>query len=78
LSTLLQKYQPLFDGTLATFEEKYNIELKEGATPYHATSFPIPKVYGNTLKLEVDRLCKLGVLRRVNRSEWAAATFIIP
>jgi hypothetical protein len=35
-------------------------------------------VYEHTLKLEVDRLCKLGVLKRVNRSKWAAPTFIIP
>ena len=31
-----------------------------------------------TLKNEVERLCKLGVLKKVNRSEWAAPTFIIP
>ena len=30
------------------------------------------------LRLEVDRLCKVNVLRKVNRSEWAAPTFIIP
>ena len=31
-----------------------------------------------TLKSEVERLVKLGVLKRVNRSQWAAPTFIIP
>ena len=28
--------------------------------------------------MEVERLCETGVLRKVNRSEWAAPTFIIP
>ena len=28
--------------------------------------------------MEVERLCKVGVLKKVNRSEWAAPTFIIP
>ena len=28
--------------------------------------------------MEVDRLIKLGVLKQINRSEWAAPTFIIP
>ena len=28
--------------------------------------------------MEVDRLVKAGILRKVNRSEWAAPTFIIP
>ena len=53
------------------------LELKDRAKPYHAKAFPIPRVHMNTLKLEVDRLCKLGVLKRVNRSQWAAPTFII-
>ena len=28
--------------------------------------------------MEVDRLCQAGVLKNVNRSEWAAPSFIIP
>jgi hypothetical protein len=56
----------------------YNIELQSEATPYHVRPFPIPKFHENTLKLEFQRLCDLGVLKTVNRSEWAAATIIIP
>ena len=52
--------------------------MRADATPYHARPFPIPKHYENTMKLEVQRLCNLGVLKKVNRSEWAAPTFIIP
>ena len=28
--------------------------------------------------MEVERLCQLGVLKKVNRSQWAAPTFVIP
>ena len=28
--------------------------------------------------MEVERLCEIGVLKKVNRSEWAAPSFIIP
>ena len=35
-------------------------------------------MYEHTLKMEVERLIKLGVLRKINNSEWAAPTFIIP
>ncbi len=43
LHQLLNKYAPLFNGTLGTWTgSKYNIELKPGATPYHAKAFPIP------------------------------------
>ena len=70
LRTLLEKYSTLFDGTLGSWEgEEYDIELKEGAKPYHAKAFPIPRIHMETLKLEVDRLCRLGVLKKVNRSE---------
>ena len=31
-----------------------------------------------TLKKEVDRLIKIGVLKKINNSQWAAPTFIIP
>ena len=79
LLPLLKRYEDLFDGTLGRWhDDDYDIELKPDAQPYHARSYPIPKVYEKTLRHEVDRLCKLGVLKKVNRSEWAAPTFIIP
>ena len=79
LLTLLQRYQHLFDGTLGKWKsEPYDIQLKQGAQPFHAKAYPIPHYYEQTLKDEVQRLVKIGVLRKVNRSEWAAPNFIIP
>jgi hypothetical protein len=79
LLSLLKKYESLFDGSLGTWKgEDYNIELRSDATPYHARAFPIPRIHEQTLRHEVDRLCEIGVLKKVNRSEWAAPTFIIP
>jgi hypothetical protein len=53
------------------------MELKADVTPCHARAFSIPKVHEATLILEVQRLCDLDVLKKVNRSELAATTFII-
>jgi hypothetical protein len=79
LLDLLQKYEELFDGSLGKWNgTEVNIELKEGATPYHAKAYPIPKCHLETLKMEVQMLVELGVLKKVNRSEWAAPIFIIP
>ena len=79
LLQLLRKYEDLFDGTLGQYKGgEYDIELKADATPYHARPFPVPKVHERTLKVEVERLCEIGVLKKVNRSEWASPTFIIP
>ena len=79
LHALLHKYKHLFDdSTLGTWKNKpYNIKLKEGAKPYHSTPFPIPKVHERTLNIELERLVKLGVLKQINASKWAAPTFII-
>lgn len=79
LKRLLEQYEELFDGKLGKWTgDPYEIELKEGVEPYHAKPFPIPKAYEKTLRMEIDRLVELGVLRKVNRSRWAAPTFIIP
>jgi hypothetical protein len=76
---LLKEFPKLFDGSLGTWcMGAYDIELRPDATPYHVRAFPIPKAYTETLKVEVDRLVEAGVLRKVNHSEWAAPTFIIP
>ena len=78
LHALLKKYQHLFEGTLGTWNYKhYNIKLKEGAKPYHSRPFPVPKVHEHTLKVELDKLIKLGVLKQINASERAAPTFIV-
>jgi predicted aspartyl protease len=55
LLTLLRKHEPLFDGTLGHWRGKtYDIELKPDAKPYHACCYPIPKVYEETIKKEVE------------------------
>ena len=78
LLKLLQKHESMFDGTLGTYTgSKYKIELQEGAKPYHAKAFPIPRIHEETLKKEVNRLVDIGVLKRINNSQWAAPTFII-
>jgi len=76
---VLRKYEDMFDGTLGDYTgSEYKIELQDNVKPYHAKPFPIPRVHEETLKKEVNRLVDIGVLRRVNNSEWAAPTFIIP
>ena len=65
---LLEEFKDLFDGTLGTWTgDPYEIELKEGAKPFHARPFPIPRVHEGCLKMEVERLCQIGVMKKVNR-----------
>ena len=46
--------------------------------PYHGRAFPIPHIHLETLKKEVARLVKLGVLVKQPFSQSGAPTFIIP
>ena len=69
LLKLLKKYETLFDGTLGNWKmDKYNIELREDATPYHARPYPVPHSQEQQLREEVARLEKLKVLKKINRS----------
>lgn len=79
LEQCLRRHETLFDGSLGKWTgDPYHIQLQKDATPYHARPYPVPQIHEQTLKDEVARLCQVGVLKKVNRSEWAAPSFIIP
>ena len=52
--------------------------MKEDVETYHARAFPVHKKHERTLKTEIYHLVKLLFLRKANRSQWGAPTFIIP
>ena len=55
LQVLLAKFEHLFDGSLGTWKlEDYAIELKDEAKPYHGRPYPIPKIYEQMLKEEIE------------------------
>ena len=79
LFNLLKKYSILFDGQLGRYAgPPHTIHLKDGVTPYHGKPYKIPQVYEAQLRAEVERLVKIGVLKKINHSEWGAPCFIIP
>ena len=79
MEKLLKRYKDLFDGTLGKWKNSaYEIELKEGATPYHSQPYLVPQAYKAMFHKEVLQLCEISVLKKVNHSEWAAPTFLIP
>jgi len=79
LAVLLRRCEALFDGQLGRWHgQEVKLELQEGAKPYHARAYNMPRCHAQTLKAEVERLIKIGVLKKVNRSKWAAPAFVIP
>ena len=69
----------MFDVNLGTWHGKpYDIKLKSDAEPYHGKTFPAPRIHELTFKQELDRIKYLKVIKKVNRSQWGAPTFLIP
>jgi hypothetical protein len=68
----LKKYEHHVDTT------DVNLDLKINVNSYHDKAFPVPKMYHNTLKKEIERLVQLGFLKWFSYSEWAAPMIIIP
>jgi hypothetical protein len=76
---LLHKYEDLFDGSLGTWKtDPIQLELKDpNVKPYHAKPYQVPHSQEKHLKDEIRLLCKYGVLRKINHSEWACPIFTI-
>jgi hypothetical protein len=79
LTTLLKKFEPLFDGTLGTWDsDPIDLELKDpDAKPYHARPYPVPQSQEARLQAEVEQLVGYGVLRKINCSEHASPMFTV-
>jgi hypothetical protein len=77
---VLEQRKVVFDGILGTLPgTPVVLVLKDPTTkPFHGRAFAVPKVHEVLIKEEIKRLEKLGVLRRINESEWAAPSFGIP
>ena len=53
----------MFDSILDNYTgPEYKIEILEGAKPYHAKPFPIPKIQNDTFETEVNISRKIGSL----------------
>jgi len=79
LLQVLTSVPQIFDGTLGKVDmPPVHLELKPEAQPYNSRAFPIPQVHYETVKNDVDRLCQLGVLKKVPPGRWACPGFIVP
>ena len=62
---LLQQFEDLFDGTLVGefHTNPVHLDLKDGEVPKHHKPFPVAKIHELTLKKDLEKLYKIGVLR---------------
>eukprot|EP00957_Ditylum_brightwellii_P124110 9460667-Ditylum_brightwellii.AAC.1 len=67
---VLKEHKELLDSTPDIWKSfKYDIELQDGTKLYHSQQYTVPKAYKTTLHMEVNRLCHIEVLHKVNQSE---------
>ncbi|XP_046362411.2 uncharacterized protein K02A2.6-like [Haliotis rufescens] len=73
LEQLLSKYSALFDGSLGTVKGvKLHLSVKPGANPKFYKPRTVPYALQDKVAEELDRLEKIGVIEKVEYSEWAA------
>ncbi|XP_064651674.1 uncharacterized protein K02A2.6-like [Lineus longissimus] len=76
---LIQRYPSVFSGKTGTITWfKADLKLKEGATPIFCEARPVPYSIKSRVGLELDRLAEVGILKKVETSEWASPIVVVP
>ena len=79
LEETLSQYTTLFDGTLGVYHgEKIHLDIDPTIPPARSRHYPVPHHQLKVFKQELDRLEKIGVLKKTGRAEWISGTFITP
>ena len=70
LENILTKYEILFDGGLGKWNrDPVSFNLKPNAKLVQSRPFQVPHIHQETLKKEVERLVRIGVLRKKTHSQ---------
>ena len=76
---IVKQYPKLFKG-LGEIEGEYEIKLNENLKPFTLTvprKVPLPLL--SKTKQEIDRMLKIGVIRKVNEpTDWCAPMVVVP
>ena len=81
LGALLSRFTRLFSNELKAYKgRKMHLELEPGGREKlrFQRHYPVPHVHRDTFKKELERLVEIGALSRVDSSEYAAPSFLIP
>ena len=79
LGKMLQARIKLFQGLRGNWNgPPIHLDMMPGATPHASRPFPIPQAYRKLMKQEVNRLVEIGLLTKIEASEWSSPSFPIP
>ena len=61
LKVTLNKHNKLFDGTLSVYlHNTFNLEIYPETVPIHSRAYPVPHIYLDTFKTELQHMVQLG------------------
>ena len=73
----LHRFEEFIDGKIGTWKtDPADLDLKEDVKPICWWTYPVPKVYGEMFKKEVEILFPLGSIEVANDSEWGASSSV--
>ena len=79
LDTILEKYSEVFSEDLGTIKPfQANLFLKKGAKPKFCHARPVPYAMKAAVDQELNKLEKVGVLKKVDFSDWATQVVVVP
>ena len=68
---LLDRYSVLFDGKLGKYTgPKIHLDVKQGAKPIFRKPHAIPSAFKEQLEIELKKLEKENIMKKVSTSEW--------
>ena len=79
LSDVLDRHKMVFDKGLGTIKGfTAEVKLQNGANPIFCKARTVPYALCENVKEELDRLEKLGVVKKVQRSDCASPIVCVP
>ena len=76
---LLDKYADVFKDELGTLKlMKAQLQVQSQVAPKFCKPRPVPFALKEALEKELSRLEQLGILQKVNHSDWAAPIVVVP
>ncbi|PFX24919.1 putative RNA-directed DNA polymerase from transposon BS [Stylophora pistillata] len=79
LDHLVSEHRFLFENSYEDLQGlEAHITIKEGAEPVFFKPRKVPYVFKDAVESELDKLEKNGVIKKVERSEWASPIVVVP
>ncbi len=78
MDDVCNKYKGIFDGKGSIKNFTADIRVKPDTVPKFCKARPVPYAMKERVEVELDRLEKDGILRKIERSDWASPIVIVP